>query len=242
MDSIIISNVSKSFKKIRALNNVSLSIKKGELFGLLGPNGAGKTTLLSILTGLTTADSGKAEILGMDVEKDLYKILQEINMVRGFSGVPDKMTARELLSYYAMLYELKNRRKKVEETMKLAGIKERKDGIVANFSSGFRQRFFIAKAMLNDPEVLLLDEPTVGLDVRMAMDVRELIKKLNKKGVTIILTTHYMKEAEELCGRIAVIHKGRIITIATPKELMEKTKLKTLEEVFLQLTRDEDVG
>jgi len=240
MGVINVEGISKSFGKTLALKDVSLEVKEGELLGLLGPNGAGKTTLISILAGLTTADSGKAGILGMDISKDMAKIHEKINMIRGFSGLPDKLTAFELMRYYALLYEIKDK-KKIEEVMKLAGIWERKDDIASDFSSGFRQRFFVAKAMLNDPKVLLLDEPTVGLDVRMAIDVRKLIKNLSKKGMTIILTTHYMKEAEELCDRIAVIHKGRIITIASPKELMDRTKTRSLEEVFLQLTRDSDV-
>ena len=199
-------NVSKAFRGRPALSQVDLSIREGEIQGLLGPNGAGKTTLIAILAGLTAPDQGRVEICGRDVARELHRVQGLINMVRGFSGVLEKFTARELLNYYAMLYDAPAGR--VAEVLRRAGLWERRDQEVANFSSGWRQRFFIAKGLLNAPRVLFLDEPTVGLDLDAALALRDLVREINRQGCTILLTTHYMREAEELCGRIALIFLG----------------------------------
>ena len=207
---------------VPALTDVNLTIEEGEIYGLLGPNGAGKTTLIAILIGLTTPDRGTVSVCGMDVQTRLQEVQQVVNMVRGFSGVLEKFTARELLNYYALLYGVP--RSRVTEVLKLTGLWERRDLEVATFSSGWRQRFFIAKGILNRPRVLFLDEPTVGLDVDAALEVRELILEINRQGCTILLTTHYMREAEELCGRIALIARGRIVAEGTTAELKEQVK------------------
>jgi ABC-2 type transport system ATP-binding protein len=241
MHAVHIQGLEKAFKTrsgmIHALNDINLEIRKGEIFGLLGPNGAGKTTLISILCGATTADKGRATIFEKDITKDIRKIQQEINIVRGFSGVLQNCTVVELLRYYALLYGVSWSR--VDEVIDLVGLQGRKEEFVSNFSSGWRQRFFIAKALLNKPRLLLLDEPTVGLDVDVAMQMRKLILDLKREGYTIILTTHYMKEAEELCDRIALISQGRIVAQGTVKELkaLAKSKDATLEDVFLKLTK-----
>jgi ABC-2 type transport system ATP-binding protein len=223
MDAVVARNVSKAFgrkRKVQALAEVSLTIREGEIFGLLGPNGAGKTTLIAILIGLTTPDSGSVEVCGLDVRRHLHQVQQRVNLVRGFSGVLEKFTTWEMLSYYAMLYGVP--RSRVQEVMDLAGIAEKRDDQVSQFSSGWRQRFFIAKGTINRPQVLFMDEPTVGLDVDAALAVRELITDLNRGGCTILLTTHYMREAEELCDRIALISQGRIVAEGTAAELKEQ--------------------
>ena len=207
---------------VPALVDVNLTIEEGEIYGLLGPNGAGKTTLIAILIGLTTADQGTVSVCGMEVVTRLQEVQQVVNMVRGFSGVLEKFTAQELLNYYALLYGVP--RGRVAEVLKLTGLWERRDKEVATFSSGWRQRFFIAKGILNRPRVLFMDEPTVGLDVDAALEVRELILEINRQGCTILLTTHYMREAEELCGRIALIARGRIVAEGTMAELKEQVK------------------
>jgi len=209
--------------------DVSLELRDGEIYGLLGPNGAGKTTLITILIGLTTPDRGTVEVCGLDVQARLHEVQQRVNMVRGFSGVLEKFTAVELLNYYALLYGVP--RARVGEVLRLTGLWERRDGTVADFSSGWRQRFFIAKGILNRPRVLFMDEPTVGLDVDAALQVRELILEINRQGTTILLTTHYMREAEELCGRIALIAKGRIVAEGTPAGL--KAQVKTEEAILI---------
>jgi ABC-2 type transport system ATP-binding protein len=180
------------------------------------------------------------EVCGLDVQKHLHRVQMLVNMVRGFSGVLEKVTARELLTYYAHLYDAP--RARVEEVLRLTGLWERRNQEVALFSSGWRQRFFIAKGLINRPRVLFLDEPTVGLDVDAALTLRELIRDINREGCTILLTTHYMKEAEDLCSRIALIADGRIVACgdaASLKALVRGPGLEepTLEDVFLRLTR-----
>ena len=240
MNAVEARGVSKAFRGRPALCAVDLTIREGEIQGLLGPNGAGKTTLIAILAGLTAADAGRVAICGLDVRRHLHQVQARINMVRGFSGVLEKFTARELLTYYALLYGAPAGR--VAEVLRRAGLWDRRDQEVANFSSGWRQRFFIAKGLLNAPRVLFLDEPTVGLDLDAAMALRDLIREINRQGCTILLTTHYMREAEELCGRIALIARGRIVAEGAPaglKALVRGPDLPepTLEEVFLRLTR-----
>jgi ABC-2 type transport system ATP-binding protein len=225
MDAVTARNVSKTFRgrrTVAALTNVGLTIGEGEIFGLLGPNGAGKTTLITILIGLTTPDQGEVRVCGRDVATDLRRVQHEVNLVRGFSGVLEKFTARELLTYYALLYGAP--RARVDEVMELTGIGHLRDAQVAEFSSGWRQRFFIAKGILNRPKVLFLDEPTVGLDVDAALAVRGILRELNRCGTTMLLTTHYMREAEELCDRIALISDGRIVAEGTADQLKDRVR------------------
>jgi len=233
MDAVVASNISKTFngrQPVTALTDVSLAIREGEIYGLLGPNGAGKTTLIAILIGLTTPDRGEVRVCGLDVRTRLRDVQHQVNLVRGFSGVLEKFTTWELLSYYALLYGMP--RSRVEEVMALAGITEKRDAQVALFSSGWRQRFFIAKGIINRPKVLFMDEPTVGLDVDAAHAVRDIIRELNRNGCTILLTTHYMREAEELCDRIALISEGRIVAEGTAPEL--KARVKSDEAILIQ--------
>ena len=233
MDAVVASNISKTFngrQPVTALTEVSLAIREGEIYGLLGPNGAGKTTLIAILIGLTTPDRGEVRVCGLDVRTRLRDVQHQVNLVRGFSGVLEKFTTWELLSYYALLYGMP--RSRVEEVMALAGITEKRDAQVALFSSGWRQRFFIAKGIINRPKVLFMDEPTVGLDVDAAHAVRDIIRELNRNGCTILLTTHYMREAEELCDRIALISEGRIVAEGTAPEL--KARVKSDEAILIQ--------
>jgi ABC-2 type transport system ATP-binding protein len=241
LDAVRVIQVSKTFPNgHRALSKVDLAIREGSIHGLLGPNGAGKTTLIATMVGLTQPDEGTVEIFGLDVRRHLRKVQGMINMVRGFSGVLEKLTARELLNYYALLYDAPLAR--VDEVLRATGLWARRDQEVAQFSSGWRQRFFIAKGLINRPRVLFLDEPTVGLDVDAALCVRDLIREINRQGCTILLTTHYMREAEELCGTIALIAEGRIVAEGDAqalKDLVRDPELPapTLEDVFLKLTR-----
>ena len=198
----------------------------------LGARQTGTWPFVSIaaLVGLTTPDRGSVRVCGLEVQQHLQAVQQQINLVRGFSGVLEKFTTWELLSYYAMLYGAP--RARVDEVMALAGITSQRDAQVALLSSGWRQRFFIAKGMINRPRVLFMDEPTVGLDVDAAMAVRDIIRELNRGGCTILLTTHYMREAEELCDRIALISEGRIVAEGTAAELKEQVKSE--EAILIQ--------
>ncbi|AEC51362.1 daunorubicin resistance ATP-binding protein [Pyrococcus sp. NA2] len=220
---------------VEALKGVSFTVKKGELFGLLGPNGAGKTTTIKILTTLLEPTSGEARVLGFDVVKEAREVRKRINLVaEGERTLYWRLTGYENLRYFASIYYVpkKEAEKRIEELLKLVGLWERKDDLVMNYSRGMKQRLAIAKALINDPEVLFLDEPTLGLDVQSAVFVRELIRKLvDEEGKTVLLTTHYMQEAEELCDRIAIIDHGRIIAMDTPEGLKKLVKKDTIVEV-----------
>ena len=229
MDVLKIQNLNKEFgkgnKKVSALNNVSFNIKKGEIFGLLGPNGAGKTTLISIMCGLLEKDSGKVQIVGKDLDTEITEIRKKINLMLGFTGIGMSLTVREFLNYYCMLYDLDNSKKRIAKAMDAVDITDKKDMKTLDLSSGYKQRALLAKALLNEPELLLLDEPTVGLDVEISIKIRSLIKQLQKKGTSILLTTHNMYEVEELCDRIALISHGKIIAQGSVDDIKSMIKV-----------------
>jgi len=236
MKSIVsVKNLSRSFssggKSLKALDSVDLNISKGEIFGLLGPNGAGKTTLISILCGFLIPDQGSAKIFGLDCKTDSKKIAKKMNLASGFSGISDFFSAEELLRFFCYLYGLDNIENRIENALKITGLLEHRKRRPADFSSGLGRRFLIAKAILNDPEVLLLDEPTVGLDVESAVSLRKHIKAMKKNGTTILLTTHNMPEAQSLCDRIALIKGGKIIACGTFEELREQYFPRTVLQV-----------
>lgn len=241
---IEIKNVTKEFKsegkKFCALDSVSFGIKEGEIFGLLGPNGAGKTTLINILTGLLVADKGSVTILGKDVARHRNDILEKMNAVSGDSKFHWLLTSKEILRFYFSAYNVPKaeREKRTERLVEMFEIDSIMEKRFAWLSTGERMRLILAKSMINDPEVLLLDEPTLGLDPDIAIRIRKLILDVNKNyGTTILLTSHYMKEVEELCGRIAFIHKGKIVDIGKIRDLKKRVKKKTLEEYFVEMVK-----
>ncbi|MPW39259.1 ATP-binding cassette domain-containing protein [Thermococcus sp. 101 C5] len=223
---------------VEAVKGISFKVKKGELFGLLGPNGAGKTTTIKMLTTLLEPTGGEAKILGYDIKKDAREIRKRINLVaEGERTLYWRLSAYENLKYFARIYYVPKREEKerIERLLKLVGLWERKDDLVMNYSRGMKQRLAIAKALINDPEVLFLDEPTLGLDVQSSIFVREFIRKLvDEKGKTVLLTTHYMVEAEQLCDRIAIIDHGKIIALDTPDGLKKLVKDEDVVEIRLK--------
>ncbi|HLC80038.1 MAG TPA: ABC transporter ATP-binding protein [archaeon] len=245
MDALVVQGALKKFSgkngDTLALGGVDFKIEKGEIFGLLGPNGAGKTTLISAICGLIELDGGKITVLGKDCLTQKEEVSQEIGLVTGFAGLLQGLSVKDLLKYYSLLYSVQNFEKRIEEVLEQTGLAQKKDQVAQNLSSGFKQRFYIAKALLSNPQVLLLDEPTVGLDIKSAMKIRALIKKLSVEGKTILLTTHYMGEAEQLCDRIALINSGKIVALGTISQLksLAKKPKAGLEEVFLKLTSEE---
>lgn len=206
----------------KALDGISFSIKTGELFGLIGPNGAGKTTTIKILTTLLTPTSGTARVLGMDVTKDVYEIRRRIGIVYGGErGLYNRVSAMDNLRYFADLYGVQPdvAAKRIPQLLELVGLRERAVEKVEKYSRGMKQRLHVAKALVHDPEMLFLDEPTIGLDPAGARDIRRMVRDMRDQGKTILLTTHYMFEAEELCERIGVISKGKIVALDTPSAL-----------------------
>lgn len=243
MVTLSVKNVSKTFKargySVKALDGVSLEINGG-IYGLLGPNGAGKTTLISIMSGLMLPDAG--DVL-LDGESILHRsISDKINVLSGFSEPLHGLSVRELLRYYGYLYGIPSPDKKADELLELAGLADRKNEMASYLSSGLKQRFYIAKSLINDPKILFLDEPTVGLDVESARHLREQIKKFRSRGMTLVLTTHNMREAEELCDRLSIIHKGRILHTGTVESLRKQSGKKDFEDIFLELTKSDESG
>ena len=243
---IIIKNLYKIFKTgffkkriTMALNNVSFSVNKNEIFGILGPNGAGKTTIMNILSSLLKPDSGHIEILNTDVTKHFpNKLKLKLNMCSGNPNFPWCMTVKEILFFYAKLYNLQkyDSKIKIDELIELFELKKIVSRRYDELSTGNKQRLALAKSLLNNPEIILFDEPTIGLDPDISQRIRHIIKQTKtEKNITILLTTHYMKEAEELCDRIAFIKEGTILEIGTAKQLQNITQKNNLEETFIEL-------
>lgn len=246
-------------KTLEALKGISFSVKKGEIFGLLGPNGAGKSTTIKILSTMLLPTSGEVKVLGYDCETEENKIRNKINFVFGGErSLYWRLTAKENLVYFADLYKVSrnDQKKLIPQILELVGLKDASNNRVETYSKGMKQRLQIARCLINDPEVIFFDEPSIGLDPKGADDLKQLIKLLANYGKTILLTTHYMKEAEELCDRIAIINHGQIIANGTLEELAglisadKKEKIKwnkkdyhnnldvTLEDIYLTLIED----
>ncbi len=220
----------RRISEVEALRDVSFSVEPGELFGLLGPNGAGKTTSIKILTTLLLPTSGSVRVLGFDPVREPNEIRSRVGYVFGRDrGLYDRLSALDNLRYFADVYRVPARRKaaRIAELLELVGL----TGRVETYSRGMRQRLHIARGLLHDPPVLFLDEPTIGLDPVGARELRETVAALRDSGKTILLTTHYMFEADELCGRVAVINKGRIVAEGTPASLKARVLDTTVIEV-----------
>jgi len=223
---------------VTALGGVDLDVEPGEFFGLLGPNGAGKTTLIKILTTLLIPTSGTARVAGFDVVNETAKIRRVINIVSGGeqSGY-GLLTTREQLWMFSQFYGLTQRDgwKRVDELIEITGLNEQRDQKVRTLSTGQRQKLNFARGLLNDPWVLFLDEPTLGLDVAAARDLREhtISWKAEAPGRTVLLTTHYMVEAEQLCDRIAIVDRGRILALGTPEELRRRVQTESIFRIEL---------
>ena len=223
MELIQVEQLSKRFSDLVAVDRVNFAIKEGEIFGFLGPNGAGKTTTLSILSTLLKPSSGKARVNGYDVETQKSQVRQSIGVVFQDPTLDEELTARENMDIHGRLYGMKHRREKIDALLRLVELDNRKDQLVKQFSGGMKRRLEIARGLLHEPRILFLDEPTLGLDPQTRNHLWDYIRELNQqKGVTIILTTHYMDEAEKLSDRVAIIDHGRIIALDTPKALVEQ--------------------
>ena len=202
-----------------ALDNISLTIKKGSIFGLLGPNGAGKSTFINILADLAKKTSGEIEVLNINHESNLIEAKRLMGIVPQELNIDPFFTPYELLEIQAGLYGIKKKDRKTMEILKMLALEDKAKAYARTLSGGMRRRLLIAKAMVHDPEILILDEPTAGVDVELRSNLWENIHKLNQKGKTIIITTHYLHEAEELCNEIAIINEGRLIAHDTTNKI-----------------------
>jgi ABC-2 type transport system ATP-binding protein len=242
-------NLTKIFEKgktreVVALDDVSLEIGRGEVFGLLGPNGAGKTTLIRILVGLLTPNNGSASVLGRDVVEEIDYIRERVALLPQEAGIYERLTARENLVYYGGLYGIPedelNRR--ADNLLKIVELKDKEDYQVKGFSGGMKRKVLVARALIIEPEIIFMDEPTTGVDTIGARVVRNMLRKLSsERKQTIILTTHDLNEVSELCNRVGILNKGKLVAIGKPSELEEKYKAANLEEVFTGLVTGEGV-
>ena len=228
-DLISINNLSKTYKNgLKALNNVSLNIKKGEILAMLGPNGAGKTTLISIICGIVTPSSGKVDVDGFDIIKDYRETRSKIGLVPQELTLENFETVFNNVSYTRGLYGKAPDPKYIEEILKKLSLWDKKDNILRQLSGGMKRRVLIAKALSHKPSILFLDEPTAGVDVELRKDMWKSVEALRESGVTIILTTHYIEEAEAIADRVAVINNGEIIVVDQKKDLLNKMGRKKL--------------
>ncbi len=224
-DIIAVERLKKAFGDFTAVDGISFRVREGEIFGFLGPNGAGKTTTLSMLGTLALPTAGKALVNGHDVATDRDEVRHSIGIVFQDPTLDDELTAYENMDFHGRLYGVppERRKERIAELLALVELDDRKDDLVKTYSGGMKRRLEIARGLLHEPKVLFLDEPTVGLDPQTRNKLWEHIRKLNEdKRITIILTTHYMDEADRLCHRVAIVDHGRIIALATPKELKER--------------------
>ncbi len=233
-----VTNLKKVFGKTRAVDDVSFCVYPGEIVGLLGPNGAGKTTILHILLGLTTPTSGDVKIFGLDLARHREKILARVNFSSTYVSLPYSLTVRESLRVFAWLYGVKDREKRIREVLSLFEVEELASQAVRTLSSGQLTRINLAKALVNDPQILFLDEPTASLDPDIADKTRALLKKIKKeRNISILYTSHNMREMEEISDRIIFLYQGRIIASGPPAEVIQGFQGEDLEEVFLKIAR-----
>jgi ABC-2 type transport system ATP-binding protein len=220
----------KRYGSVEALRGISFHINKGEVFGLLGPNGAGKTTTIEILEGLRQPDEGAATVCGLDPRQEFSRLKQRIGAQLQATVLPDKIRVEEALVLYASFYE---RTASIEMLLERFGLREKRRTFFEHLSGGQKQRLGLALALVNDPELVLLDEPTVGLDAMLRRDIHSLIERFREEGRTVVLTTHYIEEAERLCDRVAIIDRGQVIALGTPRELIDRSGKGTRLEIRL---------
>lgn len=231
-------NLTKKFSKLTAVDNVNISIADNECFALLGLNGAGKTTLLNMLSTQINPTSGTATINGFDILKDKKELRKIINISPQESAVAKNLTVRENLNLIATLYEIDNKTEIIEKTIEELGLKEKENTLCKKLSGGQMRRLSIALAIITEPKILFLDEPTLGLDVKARKTLWTIIETLKEK-MTIILTTHYLEEVESLADKIAIISRGKIKAIGTIDEIKQQTGTQTLEQAFISMTEEE---
>src|SRR6202171_2497485 len=219
-----VENLVKRYGDVEAVRGVSFNVEEGEVFGLLGPNGAGKTTTVEILEGLRTPDGGRVSVCGFDPQRDSDAREHEIGAALQPPSLPDKLRVMEALRLFASFYE---RRRNPEELLKRFGLEEKRNTFYSQLSGGQKQRLALAMALVNDPKVLFFDEPTAGLDPQVRREIYDIIAELRHEKKTIVMTTHYIEEAERLCDRVAIVDHGTVIALGSPRELKERSGDKT---------------
>ena len=237
MQVIQIKDVCKAFDQRQVLNNISLSVEEGEIFGLLGPSGAGKTTLIKMLIGLLSATSGNIAILGKELDKKIDESFPSFGMVLDNDGLYDRLNCYDNLELYARIYSISNRKKVINDLLEKVGLIESSKKSVSNLSKGMRQRLSFARAILHSPKIVFLDEPTSGLDPATTLQIHSMMKTLKESGTTIFLTTHNMNEAQKMCDHLALLNEGNIVEEGTPEDICLHHRKKC--EVNIEMTNSE---
>ena len=236
MKAIEAHNLTRDYQDLRAVDQISFAVEPGEIFGFLGPNGAGKTTTIKMLTGQLRPTSGTAKVAGWDIVQQREQLQPRIGVVFEHQNIYERLSARDNLLFTARLYGVD--KKRVNETLEMVGLTDRAKEKAQKYSNGMKQRLLIARALLPNPEVIFLDEPTKGLDPGVARTIREIIAELAQQRVSIFLTTHYMEEADQLSNQIAILNQGKIVALGTPSQLKAQYggPDTPLEDVFIALT------
>jgi ABC-2 type transport system ATP-binding protein len=233
-----VENLVKRYGDVEAVRGVSFNVEEGEVFGLLGPNGAGKTSTIEIMEGLRTPDSGRVSVCGLDPQKNAQELKHEIGAALQSTSLPDKLRVIEALRLFASFYR---RQRNPEELLKRFGLQEKRNTFYIQLSGGQKQRLALAMALVNDPKVLFFDEPTAGLDPQVRREIYDIIEELRREKKTIVMTTHYIEEAERLCDRVAIVDHGTVIALGTPRELKERSGDKTRLEVRLARPEPQEI-
>jgi len=231
---LYVKNLNKVYAKsrtesIHAINNLNLEVKEGEIFGLLGPNGAGKSTFINILAGTTIKTSGEVNVWGFNLDKNPRQVRASIGIVPQEVNVDPFFTPKDLLELQAGMYGIKKKDRITDTILKLVSLEKQAKSYTRALSGGMKRRLLVAKALVHKPPIIILDEPTAGVDVELRNNLWDNVKQLNKRGVTIILTTHYLNEAEEMCNRIGILNKGNLVALDTTKNLLKKIQTKVVK-------------
>jgi len=234
-----VDGLTKRFGDVVAVEDLSFSIRRGEVFGLLGPNGAGKTTTIQLLLGLTTPTAGTIRVFGLDLQRHRRAILQRVNLAAAYVSLPTNLTVWENLNVFARLYGIRKPRAKIEALMEVFDLTRLARRVTGTLSSGQITRLNLCKALLNDPEVLFLDEPTASLDPEVAARVRDILRQIQQtRGITMVFTSHNMREVELMCDRVLFLVRGRAVAQGPPAEIRARARARSLEDAFIVIARD----
>src|SRR5271166_929429 len=234
---LLVENLEKRYEDVHAVRGVSFSVEEGEVFGLLGPNGAGKTSTIEVIEGLRVPDGGRVSVCGLDPQKSPNELKSVIGATLQATSLPDKLRVGEAIRLFAGFYK---RTRNADELLKRFGLEEKRNAFYSQLSGGQKQRLALAMALVNDPRVVFLDEPTAGLDPQVRREIYDIIEELKKEKKTILITTHYIEEAEKLCDRVAIVDCGKVIALGTPRELKERSGAVT--RITVRMAKPETNG
>ncbi|MFA6587471.1 MAG: ATP-binding cassette domain-containing protein [Patescibacteria group bacterium] len=239
-----VQNLTKKFNSFTAVDDVSFQANGGEIFGLLGPNGAGKTTTISVIATVLSPTSGTAEVVGFDILKNSEAVRQNLGLLTSEIGLYDRFTARENLRYFGKLYGMEGEKleDRINRLIEILDMKMFADRRAGKFSTGMKQKVAIARSIIHDPKVIIFDEPTAGLDVLAAQTVINYMKTARAEGKLVVLSTHDMTHAQELCDRVAIMHRGKIVALDKQEVIFQKTQTQNLEEAFLKIIGEDEIS